>query len=155
MLKASDFKVGDAVYGFVDESTGENVHVASGQLREWCLKHQSELEVYTIPVLQEWAHQFINDNSVLMVRVMELVKNKSTEPIIHAKWGTFTNGAPDVILVDGHHRYVAAAIRGDLLIESYLIERPIWEQFRIEGFAKLTQEQMKAIPVAKRNYSPI
>jgi hypothetical protein len=138
----------EPVFTFV-ANDGENVTIHSGRLRDKVLR--SKLEVVLTSIDKEIANSYIENNCVRMDRVKELEKRKNLDPIIYCEDG-FTNGVPDVMLVDGHHRYVMAMFVGLKEIPSVICPKEFWKPFQVAELDKITAEQLKAIPVLKRYY---
>ena len=152
MLKASDYKIGDAIYTFVADN-GENFNIDSERLRQWCLSNKPE--IFLVPLRRSLAREMVRNRTVSTERVKQLglhyvATRKIPEPIIFCK----TNSRPDVILVDGHHRYVLAVVAKMPLIEAFALERHQWEPFRIHGLPAIDQDQLKDLPLKPRDYLP-
>jgi hypothetical protein len=142
------------IYTHVDHD-GTNTHIDAQGLRLWCLQHKPE--VYLIPMRFELAAEFIRDNIIDKKRVAELSQREmlgeTLGPIIMAKDGTFaSNGGPNVMLVDGHHRYFLSAIHKRPFVEGHMLEVAQWKPFQLHGIPEITQEQLVKAPVTKRNY---
>lgn len=155
MLKASNYKIGDPVYTWVDQK-GKNVHIDSRLLRQWCLDNKPD--IFLMPVEADIALSFVKHNVVDRKRVFELIKRYSNpdeemEPIIFAK--ATPDLSCDAMLVDGHHRYFIVCAVGVTMIKCHMIEPSIWQQFQIDGFPDMTLEALKAAPTSPpggRNY---
>src|SRR5277367_5987589 len=120
-------------------------------LRKWCISHRPE--IFLIPIRAHVAEKMIPENSIAIDRVIELSVRNNLDPIIMVKDGTSdAKGAPNVLLVDGHHRYFLAYIRKQELIQGYLIEEPQWRPFQIHWMPDLTKEQLIKTPITKRRY---
>ena len=140
------------IYSFVGDD-GENIHIDSEALRQWCIK--TKPEIFLIPLKYELLSEFRRDNVISEERVFELSLDiqKSLEPIIMVKDGTIgSNGNPNALLVDGHHRYVLACWRGQFAIEGHFLEVAQWKPFQIHGIPDMTKDQLIASPITKRNY---
>lgn len=149
MLKARDLDPKEPIYTFVDND-GSNVHIASERLRKWTLTQK--LETFLVPMNFKLAQRFLLDNVADPMRVIQLLAKKQLDPVIFCKTGTTTNGFPDVMLVDGHHRYVLAWKLQMHYIPAYTLEQHQWRPFEIEGCLDLTQEQLTAMPILPREY---
>jgi hypothetical protein len=123
-----------------------NIHVDSEKLRQWCAAHRSELECLLTPVNPKIASSFLEDNVIDLDHAKEVLKMPALDPIIYGLSGTFTNGNPDAILIDGHHRYFLAWVTKHEFIPSYLLKPEQWEPFKIDGLPSLTEEQLRAMP---------
>ncbi len=157
MLRATDIVAAnplEPIYTFVEKTTGKNVNIASERLRQWTLTQ--DLEQVLVPVNAPLAQTFVRDNIVSRQRLVELMtRNAMGEefaPILFAKDGGSTNGAPDVMLIDGHHRLVIAAALGRPFILSQVLEECHWRPFEIAGLPDITDEELKAIPILARSY---
>lgn len=129
---------------------GSNVCIWAERLRQHCLKVKPE--VFWTPVTQVQAVKLIADNTVDKARVMDIAKRSHWDPIIYCKDGTFTNSLPDVFLVDGHHRYVAAAACKVGMIEAWVLEVEFWAPFKATGLSVITAERLKSLPITRRDY---
>ena len=139
-----------SVFSFVQDD-GTNIHVDAEKLRLWCIENKPE--IFWIPLNYELIKIFKRDNTISSERVVELSKRKDLDPIIMVKDGTIgSNGHPNAILVDGHHRYALACLRGQKIIEGYFLEEAQWRPFQIHWLRDITAEQLRARPVTKRDY---
>lgn len=148
-MHVTELNIMEQIYTFVDDN-GTNVHIASGKLLQWCLANNPE--VFNTPVEDGIAAGFIRDNSVDLARALALTRKQLETPITYCKSGTFTNGGPDVMLADGHHRYLRAALDGKKEIAAWVLEKEQWEPFKIDGLFDLTQEQLRNEPVIRPVY---
>jgi hypothetical protein len=138
------------IYSFVGDN-GENIHIDSEALRVWCALHKPE--IFLIPLKYELVDEFRRDNVVSPERIIELAKRSHLDPIIMVKDGTIgANGGPNTMLVDGHHRFVLACLRGRIVIEGHFLEVAQWKPFQIYGIPNMTKDQLRAAPITKRNY---
>lgn len=155
MLKASNYKPGDPIYTFVDNS-GRNYHIDSHKLRAWVITQN--LEIHSVPVSETIAGKMLADNSVSLSRVFQLADEavariRKFDPIIFCKIGTKTNNKDDVILVDGHHRYMICALFKLETIPCHVLELSQWTPFQIEGCIDIDHATLRAMPVnGNRNY---
>lgn len=118
---------------------GRNIHIASGLLRKWCLANNPEIVM--APVRQELGRTFRETNAVDLRRVRGLTPAQRSEPIIFCATG-YNNGIPNVLLVDGHHRYYRALIENERWIKSWILTPPEWAPFIIEDAPQITYKQM-------------
>lgn len=149
MLEAKDMSPREGIYTFIDNE-GNNVNIASERLYQWCCAARPEMVL--VPVEPRIARKFQEDNVIDMTRVIELACRKYLDPIIFAKCETSTNGGPDVMLVDGHHRYALAAAMRLSVIPAYVLEPAQWHPFRVKDLIPITQDQLRDIPITKRSY---
>jgi hypothetical protein len=138
------------IFSFVGDD-GTNIHVNAEKLRLWCIENKPE--IFLLPLRYELLNNFKRDNVVNPERVLELASRKDLAPIIMVKDGTIGgNGYPNAILVDGHHRYALACLRGQKYIDGYFLEEAQWRPFQIHWLRDLTAEELRARPVTKRDY---
>jgi hypothetical protein len=138
------------IYSFVDKD-GVNTHINAEGLRQWCI--ETKQEIWNIPLREKVAKMMMENNIVAPERIVELSKRKSLDPIIMCKDGTFDdNGAPNVMIVDGHHRFVLACLAKLKSIPGHVLELEQWKPFQIHGLPDLTQEELIKAPITKRNY---
>ena len=149
MRQYEDYPDGYPIYTFVGDD-GENVVIDAPALRDWCI--ETEPEIYDTPVQDNLLAQFIWDKAVREERVIEMLEARDedstafTDPVIMVKTGTVTEGAPDVLLVDGHHRYALAIMEGATLIGCHVLVPEQWEPFRIHGMPTLTKDELRRAP---------
>lgn len=144
-LHIRDYKPGDAIYTFIDEH-GVNTHIDSEKLREWCAQYKDCLDVVDVPIDPKMAKSFLDENAITEAHLMEVAQLSKWDPLIICKFGTYTNGAPDVMLVDGHHRYYLVAAIGGKSAPAYILEPVQWKPFQIEGRVPMTLEELKRTP---------
>jgi hypothetical protein len=140
------------IYSFVGDD-GENIHIDSEALRQWCM--MTKPEIFLLPLNYELLKMFERDNVISMERVFELSLDikKSLEPIIMVKDGTIgENGAPNALLVDGHHRYALHCLGGKKHIEGHFLEVAQWKPFQLHDIPDMTKDQLRAAPITKRDY---
>lgn len=148
MIDARTLSITDPIYTYSDEEIC--VHVASARLRRVCLAIMPE--VFLTPVSIDLANKFLSENTISMDRVFALTPGDRHEPILYCRDGKFTDGRPDVFLVDGHHRFVRAALEGQSMIEAWVLSEAQWRPFQIFGLPEITGEQLKSQPVLSRSY---
>lgn len=154
MIPATSLKPLDPIYTFVTPQ-GVNYNIASGLLREWTLK--AKPEVYNVPINKELAKSFFSDNVVSRARIVQLLSEvkggtRVLDPVIFAITDIASDGSANMMLVDGHHRYAVFAVVGLKYIPGHVLERKAWEPFQVEGIPDISKENLKAIPILKRNY---
>lgn len=138
----------EPIYTFVAHN-GQNTHVAAKRIRDWCLETQPER--FVVPVEQKLAAQFLRENAVLPARLKELMKfgkdglpsdMKDWEPLIFCQDGGYSEERPDVLLVDGHHRYAVAAALGAPTILAWCLTQEQWRPFEIVGLHEYSQQEL-------------
>ena len=148
MLDAKSLDKTEPIYTYTEDDLC--IHIASAKLRRVCLLVRPE--IFYTPVSIDLANKFLEQNTVNMDRVFGLRPQDLLEPILYCKDGTFTDGRPDVFLVDGHHRFVRAALEGREMIEAWVLEEAQWRPFQISGLPDITSEQLRDQPVVPRSY---
>lgn len=154
-IDGSKLPEGYPIYTFVDAETGQNTHIDTEKLRAWCYAMRHSLVIHHVPVDEAKVREFVEQNAVDMARVMELLlRDKPLDPIIFAHDGTYSpeNGGPNMLLVDGRHRYTLAHKCGLETIPAYLVDKHDWKHFEIVNIPDLTREQLAAVPIRERNY---
>lgn len=131
---------------------GTNINIHSGRLRDWCAGRK--LPISLVPVETATAIRFIRENIVDTMHLHYLAREIKArrlqpDPIILCKDGGFTNGRPDVLFVDGHHRYVIAAAIHLSAIPAYLLEVEQWKPFQVSGLPDLTHNELRDMPTTK------
>ena len=147
MLSAKDYKPGDAIYTYVDPE-GNNIHIDSEKLRQWCADNASSLEVVATPLNESIALSFLDNNVVDFHHLIEVRGMDKWDPIIYCADGTYSkvNGGPNVILADGHHRYFCAWTMGAEWVPAYVLEPAQWHPFQIDGLPQVTEEELRRAP---------
>src|SRR5215467_16395102 len=123
--RVEDYGPFDPIYVFVGND-GEQVVIDTVALYKHVTANPPQ--VFSTDVRASVAEEIINDNAIQGKRYMEMVKdrvehgNQYRDPIIYVKTGSVTDGRPDVLLCDGHHRFVVACSFGDTMIDDYVLE---------------------------------
>src|SRR6266576_6766754 len=138
------------IYTHIHED-GKNVHILTSALRDWCLKNCGTPEY--LPVDQQAAKNFLSNNVIHEPRLQTLLEEhrqsrRPVEPIILCKLPTHTSDLPDVLLVDGHHRFVLFAILYKPVIPCWILEERDWRPFEVDMGYDLTHDQLRRVPVA-------
>jgi len=141
MIPMAEMREGESIYSHV-LPCGTNVHIAAARLRLHLLTHQPT--PFLVPIDLNLCHTFYAARAIDDARILSLTPHELSEPIILCKDLTLTEGRPDVLFCDGHHRYVRRALDGERWIKAWLVEYADWQPFRIEGHPTLSQESLKA-----------
>lgn len=160
MILASSLPPTESIYTFVDRRTGANINIASARLRVWVLSmlHELDANKFSIPVEPEKARFYLNNNVVSRDRVAQLISMLHTdpdavsEPLIFAKDGSYTNGRPDVMHIDGHHRYCVYAVLRVPVAPAVILEPTQWAPFQIAGCIDIDEATLQAIPPLQKHY---
>lgn len=142
-LDAKDYPPGTHIYSFVGHD-GVNINIDAEKLRLWCAEHRPEVRL--TPVRASIAVDFLDGNVVDLEHVKEVMLLPTLDPIIYGQTGIGDNGLPDVILIDGHHRYFIAWLTREQFIPAYLVPEKIWREFEIIGLPQITEEELRAMP---------
>lgn len=142
----------EQIYTFV-RNDGRNIHIHSPRLRSHCL--QMNYKPILAPVDTKLAQSFLRDNIVSPWRIKQLMEkiseDKALEPIILCKTEAYGHPCdlhtPEVLLVDGHHRYTIAALAKSPVIIAWLLELHQWQPFTVIGIPDYTNEALKAEPI--------
>jgi len=146
----------ESVYTFI-RSSGENVHIASARLRAWCLQQdtQGKLERLRWPIPANFVSECLAENIISIPHVQQLqwaLPHNLTdwEPIILAEGGTCTtDGNPNTMLVDGHHRAFIAYQAGCRFVICWALSPKQWQPFRIEGRHQFSKRELADYPIIK------
>lgn len=150
----------EPVYHYIRDD-GTNLVIHAGRLRQWCIDQGDSLPLIDVPISKEQSHSYIRDNVVSRDRVKELHDRykrgenlshmifAASSPIIWAKEGPYVD---HVMHVDGHHRYVLYSSLGLKFVPSWLVEPSQWSPFIVTGVATLTKQELRDLPITRRNY---
>lgn len=159
MLSASSFSPKEPIYTFITPS-GENINIAASKLRLHCMGLDSgptlrpayRFKVFDFPIRPALAESFVHDNIISTARVIELLTKPRLDPIIAAVYDHDANGLPNVMLVDGHHRYYLAHAMKLPHIPAFVLQPEEWHPFQISGCPTISQDELRSIPITPRNY---
>lgn len=155
MLQYTDLPLMCGIYSFVDDN-GHNTHIYVDGIRKW-VKDNKPIVVGG-PVDDEIAKDMFKNNVVSEERLKQLLKHPelAAEPLIYGIRDYNKDNHPNVMLIDGHHRYVLAAMAKIPIYPSILLLKSVWEQFQIAGFDKLyTKEKLQATPTWQPHHSKV
>lgn len=169
--KASTLPHAYPIYTWVAD-TGENIHIDTQAIRNWCIKRQPKVQLVGIDLVL--AKSFIHQNVVNPQRCVQLAIEceaglRKLDPVIFClmqkpeldKRGIKYGGGqtPDALLVDGHHRYAMMAMLKQPTIPGHVLTVHQWARFRIiddrPAHMKpltVTKEELEAQPVTIREY---
>lgn len=148
MIDVLTMPEGESIYTFVGDD-GENVHIACNRLRLWC--REARPEIFRCPIDRALAETFVRDNVISMERVKQMAGMTDLDPMIFCKTGTFDDGVnPDVLLVDGHHRYYTQ--RNQEFGLGHVLEVIQWKPFQVVGIPPTTKAALLEMEILKRKY---
>lgn len=156
MIDASTLPLGTPIFSHVCDD-GENIHILASALRTSVLKIASHTHIRHVPLDPKLAHDWIATNVVSPQRVSELLRRHrdplhDMEPVLLCEAGTTTNYLPDVLFVDGHHRYVMCAALRVPLVPCFQIPFAFWQPYRIIGLPNITRDELRRRPITQRSY---
>lgn len=153
MIPASHMRPREPIYTWVADD-GTNVHIASERLYHWVQTNAATLTCGLIPIDFTRGQDYLRDNIASIDRCLELLsRDPSTiTPMIFGERGTYTDGAPDVFHIDGHHRYALYAMCQIPQALAYLLTIDQWKPFQIEGLPNTTQQALAHTPILRRSY---
>ena len=82
-----------------------------------------------IPLKLEVAAYLRSNQGIEQNRIDRLKNPYLRQPIIAISWGQDENGTDEITVIDGNHRYVKRAERGDKTIPCIIFRRQLWEIF--------------------------
>lgn len=103
----------------------------------------SELLVATmVPIDLATAAYLRTNQGIEQNRIDRLRKPYIDRPILAISWGKLPDGSDEVTIVDGNHRFVKKAERGDKNIMCFVFRRDLWEHFMLPDHlsARLVRE---------------
>lgn len=136
----------EPIFTWINEKSGQNINIASKRLFEHLLANPTKYPVAFIPVWPDVIADFLAENCINEAHAKRLTADQRAVPIILGHRGTYdASGAPDVMFIDGHHRYYRAFLEGDPVILTYLLTPSEWYDFSIVNLPKITKEELKEI----------
>lgn len=82
-----------------------------------------------IPLSRETAHYLRTNQGIEEDRLKRLVNPYLSRPVMAISWGKVEGDADEITIIDGNHRYVKKAERGDELIDCFIFRSGLWEEF--------------------------
>lgn len=146
MRRIEDYGPLDPIYIFVGND-GEQVIIDTDALYEWCKLYPPK--VWSVPLDEAAVQEMLRDNCIQLSRLQEMLiatvadAAAFSDPVIFLKTGTQTNGEPDALLCDGHHRYCVRWACRESFIDGYVLDHEQWEPFVIHGMPPRTREQVR------------
>lgn len=123
-MKIKDMGPVDEVFSHVDDVTGETHHFnITAMTKSWKVRTRKTVQIDVLPDIVQF---FLEKRGIEQHRVRRLLGVRIETPVLALYW-------PDGrhLLVDGHHRYVAAGMSGATKIPAKMIPRSIWKEFVI------------------------
>lgn len=128
------------IFTHLENDTNKSRTFLVDTMMEFAIKHGadpifSELLIpTTIPLELEVAQYLRTNQGIEEDRLRRLVNPYLQRPGIAISWGKDEAGADIITLVDGNHRYVKKAERGDQYINVFIFRQELWEQFILPEF---------------------
>lgn len=120
-MRVKDMGAMDTVFTHVDENTGETTHFDVTTLEDdWRVKARTPV---WIPVDEDGARLFMEKRGIEKHRLDRLRGLPKLDPILVLHWPDGSH-----LVVDGHHRYVAAFLDGHRGMHARMIPRSIWRR---------------------------
>lgn len=135
-IHCSALRWDEVIFSHVDDDTGVITHFAISLALAWIKEHESEVEKLLVGIEQDTAQMIFTCRGIEDHRLQPLLSVADPEPMLFVFMPDQTH-----LLIDGSHRYVAAAMRKDPHRRGYVLT---WEQvqpFIIEGLPDMTKEQ--------------
>ena len=125
-MKIRDCQRTDQTFTHIDtDFDGKVRHFNTTALAEWALC--TGQEVHEIEVEADKAEWISKNHGVEQAKLTAITATTLNDPILFACWPDGTH-----LLIDGNHRYVAAAALGRKSLPAYFIEPKNWEGFLVE-----------------------
>lgn len=127
----------EKVFTWQNPDTKEELTFASERMTNWC--RSSGVEIVWTPVDIIWAKAFVDFRGIEPHRLgrLDAAELLRWEPIIYCHMPDNTH-----LLVDGHHRYVVAAMEGLTEIKARILEPNEWEPFLVSGLPTFGYEHL-------------
>ena len=140
MFNIEDMNPREAVFTHIDDVTGIQIDVAidrlNAHIRARCIK--GLFDPVPINVEHHIAEYFINNRGIEPHRLKRIRSEDFLNPILFATTPKGTH-----LLLDGHHRYVAAAMAGKATLPAFVVPERVWRKFLIEGMGQATTEILR------------
>lgn len=125
----------EKVFTWQNPDTLEELTIASDRITEWA--RLNFIEIVLTPVERKWALDFLDHRGIEQHRLERIQPEHLEEPIVYCAMPDGTH-----LLVDGHHRYVAAAIHDVQWIKSRILNYEQWSPFIVEGLPQFGRENL-------------
>jgi hypothetical protein len=135
VIKVADMGNAEHVFTWENPDTLALTNLATGRMAAWC--KETSQEVVGIAVQDTAATMFMAERGIEWHRLGRIKVADLLTPVILCDWRDNTH-----LLVDGHHRYVYAALLGVKTIPAYMLTHDQWEPFVIEGVPPVTREEL-------------
>ena len=127
---------GEIVFSHVDDKTGEVRHFAVERLCKYLETCAAPPPIITFPIDQQFAKYAYTLRRVEMHRLKRIMADPAqiaAYPIMLAHMpGVARDTQGEHLVIDGIHRYVAAAVLGWSELRGYEMPPELWEQYLID-----------------------
>jgi len=123
------------IFSHVDDDTGAQMHFAITHALAWIKDHESEVEKLLVGIEQGTAQMIFTCRGIEDHRLQPLLTVADPDPMLFVLMPDDTH-----LLIDGSHRYVAAAMRKDPARRGYVLTWEQAQQFVIEGLPIMPKE---------------
>ncbi|MCO5157922.1 MAG: hypothetical protein M9945_14430 [Aquamicrobium sp.] len=123
-MRYQDMDPLDVVFSLVDDKTGKTTHInVTALAKSWKTKARPIVTIEVEPAIAEY---FVQKRGIEQHRVDRLMGEEIKEPLLLLHW---IDGSH--LLVDGHHRYVAASLKGQTELKARLVPKSVWSKYVI------------------------
>lgn len=123
-MKIENLSHREQLFTHIDPETGRQTSIAASRLAA----RAARIEPVWIPVRPEVAELYQRIRGIEPHRLQRCLAYPSFFPLVHIDWPDDTK-----LLIDGHHRYVAAAQLRHQWILSVIVPERIWRRFIVSG----------------------
>jgi len=127
------------IFTHLENDTNKSRTFLVETMTEFAFKHHKDplfsevLIPTTLPLDLEVAAYLRSNSGIEDPRLQRLVNPYLQRPAIAISWGIL-NGSDEITIVDGNHRYVKKAERGDRHMNAFVFRRGLWEEFLLPDF---------------------
>lgn len=116
----------EETFTFTPEGEEEEVHILSGQLRQWLLANAMD-KVINLTFPKEPLEDIVKRHGLEEARMKSMTFKEAKEPVIVGLWPSGCH-----VLIDGGHRRYFWAKRGKNTIRGWAVPETVWRNFQID-----------------------
>ena len=128
----------EEVFSYKNEDEPE-VHIAVGRLNSWLTEKNFPMRYMDID--PGFAEHCLTHRGIEQPRLDRLTMDAMFRPITTVQW--YEDRPSDVLVIDGHHRYVWAYQNGLKKILQWAVPWQYWQDYRINGLPDLGHEGLR------------